>query len=164
MPLAFEILAVNKEQERLGLNYADLARRLGIKVGVRLVDDVQYRRRQQTFDFDVIQFRWLASLSPGNEQNFRWSSRAADSQGSFNFAGVKSPAVDAMIGALLAATSREDFVAATRALDRILISGHYVIPLFNAPNDWLARWKGIERPARAALTGAPLEAFWQVPQ
>jgi peptide/nickel transport system substrate-binding protein len=163
-PLAFEILAVNKEQERLGLNYADLARRLGIKVGVRLVDDVQYRRRQQTFDFDVIQFRWLASLSPGNEQNFRWSSKAADSQGSFNFAGVKSPAVDAMIGALLAATSREDFVAATRALDRILISGHYVIPLFNAPNDWLARWKGIERPARAALTGAPLEAFWQVPQ
>jgi len=103
-------------------------------------------------------------LSPGNEQNFRWSSRAAGSQGSFNYAGVKSPAVDAMIGALLAATSREDFVAAARALDRVLISGHYVIPLFNAPNDWLARWKGIERPARAALTGAPLETFWQVPQ
>ena len=161
VPLAFEILAVNKDQERLGLNYADLAKRLGIKVGVRVVDDVQYRRRQQTFDYDVIQFRWLASLSPGNEQNFRWSSGAANSQGSFNYAGVKSPAADAMIGTLLAAKTRDDFVAAARALDRVLISGQYVIPLFNAPNDWLARWQGIERPTRAALTGAPVETFWR---
>lgn len=164
MPLAFEILAVNKDQERLALNYADLAKRLGIKVTVRVVDDVQYRRRQQTFDFDMIQFRWIASLSPGNEQNFRWNSKAADAQGSFNYAGVKNPAADAMISAMLAATSREEFVSATRALDRVLLSGFYVIPLFSSPNDWLARWTGIARPARPALTGAPVETFWQAPE
>jgi peptide/nickel transport system substrate-binding protein len=159
-PLAFQIMVVNSDQERLAVNYAESLKRLGIKADVRLVDDVQYRKRQQTFDFDMLQFRWPASLSPGNEQNFRWSSEAADAQGSFNYAGVKDPAVDAMIAAMIAARTREDFISAVRALDRVLISGRYVIPLYNAPVDWLARWSDIERPAKPALTGAPVETFW----
>jgi peptide/nickel transport system substrate-binding protein len=160
MPLAFEILVSGKEQERLALNYVENLKRLGIAVEVRLVDDVQYRKRQQTFDFDMIQFRWPASLSPGNEQNFRWSSLAADAEGSFNYAGVKNPAVDAMISAMLSARSREAFVSATRALDRVLLSGNYVIPLFHAPTDWLARWNSVGRPDKPALTGAPVDTFW----
>jgi len=150
-PLAFEILAQDRLTERIALNYADNARRLGIAVVIRLVDDAQFQRRKQTFDFDVINAAWQSSLSPGNEQNFRWSSASADAQGSFNFAGVKSPAADAMIKALLAAESHEDFVAAVRALDRVLISGHYVLPLYNSPKLWIARWTRTMRPDKPAL-------------
>jgi peptide/nickel transport system substrate-binding protein len=110
----------------------------------------------------MIPFRWPASLSPGNEQNFRWSMAAADAEGSFNYVGVKNPAVDAMIAAMNAARSREDFVSATRALDRVLISGQYVVPLFYAPVDWLARWTDVARPAKPALAGAPVETYWSV--
>ena len=163
-PLAFQILVLNSEQERLAVNYAESLKRLGIVADVRLIDDVQYRKRQQTFDFDMIQFRWPASLSPGNEQNFRWSTQAADAQGSFNYAGVRNPAVDAMIAAMNASRSREDFVSAVRALDRVLISGHYVLPLYASPTDWLARWHDIDRPDKPALIGAPVETFWSRPQ
>ena len=159
--LTFEILVKSKEQERLALNYAESLKLVGVAVQVRLVDDVQYQKRLQTFDFDMIQFAWAASLSPGNEQNFRWSSQAAGSEGSFNYAGVKEPAVDAMIKAVLAAKSRTDFVSAVRALDRVLLSGHYVVPLFNTPDVWLARWTTIGRPEKPALTGAVTESFWR---
>jgi len=150
-PLAFEILAGDRPTERLALNYADSAKRLGIAVTVRLIDDAQFQKRKQTFDFDMIQAAWQASLSPGNEQNFRWSSAAADAQGSFNYAGVKNPAADAMIKALLTAESQEDFVASVRALDRVLISGHYVIPLYYSPKLWVARWTKSVRPDKPAL-------------
>ncbi len=87
----------------------------------------------------MIQLTYPASLSPGNEQLFRWSSDAAKTDGTFNFAGASSPALDAMMQALLAANSQEDFIAAVRALDRVLISGLYVVPLFNAPDSgWRA--------------------------
>lgn len=161
-PLAFEILVKNKEQERLALNFSEGLKLIGIQALVRLVDDVQYQKRLQTFDFDMIQTFWPASLSPGNEQNFRWSTSAAGAEGSFNFAGVQNPAVDAMIKAMLAATSREAFVSAVRALDRVLLSGHYVVPLYNTPEVWMVRWATIGRPERPALTGAVTETFWRV--
>ena len=93
---------------------------------MRLVDSAQFYERQKAFDFDMMQFTYTASLSPGNEQLFRWSSDAAKTEGTFNFAGASSPALDAMLQALIAAKSEEDFVAAARALDRVLISGFYV--------------------------------------
>jgi peptide/nickel transport system substrate-binding protein len=160
-PLRFEILVASYLQERLALNYADSLKRIGVEAIVRRAEEVSYRQRQQTFNFDMIQFRWPASLSPGNEQNYRWSRAAASAQGSFNYAGVDNPAADAMIAALLSARTREDFVSAVRALDRVLISGHYVVPLYNSRSDWLARWAHIARPERAALTGAPIETFWR---
>ena len=119
----FEMLAATRDQERLFLTFARDLLKAGIEVSIRQVDSAQYQARKTSFDFDMIQNSWSASLSPGNEQSFRWSAEAADTEGSFNYAGVKSPAVDAMIGALLAAKSREDFVAAVRALDRVLMSG-----------------------------------------
>ena len=104
-----------------------------------MVDAVQYEGRRLTYDFDMIENRWDQSLSPGNEQAFYWGSAAADQPGTRNYMGVKSAAVDAMIAALLRAEGGADFVAAVRALDRVLISGFYVIPLFYPPAQWIAR-------------------------
>ena len=104
---------------------------------------------------------WRASLSPGNEQSFRWSIKAAGNEGSYNFAGVKNPAVDAMIKALLAAKSRKQFVSSARALDRVLLSGHYVIPLYHTPGQWLAIWSQLKHPQKPSLWGLRLDTIWQ---
>ncbi len=159
-PLRFEILAVDPEQERLLLTYTRAIKRAGIEASVRIVDSAQYQRRKQTYDFDMIQNRWGASLSPGNEQTFRWSSKAADREGTFNYAGVKNEAVDAMIGAMLQAKSREDFVSAVRALDRVLMSGHYVIPLFHLPKLWVAHWRELQHPETPPFSGVDIDTWW----
>ncbi|HMK80711.1 MAG TPA: extracellular solute-binding protein [Xanthobacteraceae bacterium] len=160
-PLTFEILALNRDEERLALLFAAQLKRAGIVAQVRLVDAVQYETRRIAFDFDMIEARWDQSLSPGNEQAFYWSSAAADSRGSRNYMGVKSGAVDAMIAALLQARTREDVVAATRALDRVLMSGFYVVPLFYPPAQWLARWKTIAHPTAVPLLGYLPETWWR---
>lgn len=146
--LGFEITVTSRPQERLALNYARSLERLGIAVSVRLIDDVQYWRRLSAFDFDMIQWTWPASASPGNEQVGRWDSSNAERKGSLNYAGVKSPAVDAVLKAMLGAREREDFVAAVRALDRLLISGFYVVPLYYLPDTWLAHSRDVVMPAR----------------
>jgi peptide/nickel transport system substrate-binding protein len=145
--LAFEITVTSRPQERLALNYAQSLGRLGVQVAVRLIDDVQYWRRLSAFDFDMIQWTWPVSASPGNEQVGRWGSANAERKGALNYAGVKSPAIDATLEALLAARGREDFVAAVRTLDRLLISGFYVVPLYYLPDTWLARSREIVLPA-----------------
>ena len=117
---------------------------------MRLVDEVQFQRRRTSFDFDVMIGTWIASPSPGNEQRGRWSSAAANAQGAYNIAGVASPAIDAMIAAILAAESNEDFVAAVRALDRLLISGFYIVPLYYAPEQWIAYSAKLGRPEQDA--------------
>ncbi len=162
-PLAFEIMVVNNEDEKLALAYQRTLQRIGVKVSVRNVEDAQFQPRLQQFDFDMVRRSWGASLSPGNEQLGRWSSEAADRPSSFNYAGAKQPAIDAMIAAMLAARSHEDFVAAVRALDRVLISGYYVVPLFYLPDQWVARWNTIEHPRTTALTGYVLPAWWRKP-
>jgi peptide/nickel transport system substrate-binding protein len=163
-PFAFEILVTTKDQERLALAFQRDLRRAGIDARIRLVDAVQHDRRRQTYDFDMIQYRWDASLSPGNEQSFYWGAAAADAPGTRNYMGVKSPAIDAMIAAMLAAHSREGFIAAVRALDRVLMSGFYVVPLFHLPQQWVARWARIERPAATSLFGYLPETWWHVPR
>jgi peptide/nickel transport system substrate-binding protein len=161
---AFEILVTTKDQERLALAFSRDVKRAGIDARVRLVDEVQYDRRRLTYDFDMIQNRWDQSLSPGNEQAFYWGSAAADEQGTRNYMGVKSPAADAMIAAMLRARERDDFVAAVRALDRVLISGFYVVPLFHLPEQWVARWAHVQRPATTSLFGYLPETWWHQPQ
>jgi peptide/nickel transport system substrate-binding protein len=162
-PLSFEILVTAKDEERLALAFAHHLLRAGIRARVRMVDAVQYEQRRQTFDFDMLRYSWSESLSPGNEQSFYWGSAAADEPGSRNYMGVRSKAVDAMIGALLAAESREDFVAAVRALDRVLMSGVFVVPLFHLPEQWVARWAHIQRPATTSLSGYLPETWWHQP-
>ena len=151
-PFHFEILVVDRDQERLALLYARQLQRVGIEARVRSVDAVQYDRRKLTYDFDMIENRWDQSLSPGNEQSFYWGSAAAGVDGTRNYMGMRSPAADAMIAALLQASGRGDFVAAVRALDRVLISGFYVVPLFYLPDQWLARWVRIAHPRRLRFT------------
>jgi peptide/nickel transport system substrate-binding protein len=160
-PLSFEIMVTNRDDERLALAFAASLGRAGIAVQVRLVDAVQYQQRLATFDFDMIEYRWEESLSPGNEQSIYWGSAAAEQQGSRNYMGVKSPAVDAMIAALLRARERADFVAAVRALDRVLISGAYVVPLFYLPEQWVARRAPIRHPARTSLFGFLPDSWWR---
>jgi peptide/nickel transport system substrate-binding protein len=160
-PLAFEILVTTRDQERIALAFARDLKRAGIVASVRAVDAVQFDQRRLSFDFDMIQNRWDQSLSPGNEQYFYWGSEAADNQGTRNYMGAKDPAIDAMIAAMLEARERPAFVAAVRALDRVLMSGFYAIPLFNVQEQWIARWNRIERPEATALTGYLPETWWQ---
>jgi len=159
--VAFEMLVVDREEQRLALVYARALRHAGILVRVRLVDSAQYQRRRQEFDFDMVQHHWYNSLSPGNEQSFYWGTAAADDPGSRNYAGIRDEAVDAAIAALIAARARQDFVAAARALDRVLLSGQYVIPLFHLPRQWVARWRRIERPERTSLYGYQIDTWWR---
>ncbi|PPE79979.1 ABC transporter substrate-binding protein [Kaistia algarum] len=162
-PFAFEILLQDREQEKVGLAYARTLQRIGIEATTRTVDSTQYQRRVQDFDFDVIQTSWPASLSPGNEQGNRWSSTNVDVPGSFNYVGAKSPAIDAMLAALLAAKSQEDFVAAVRALDRVLISGHYVVPLYYLPEQWIAHWARVDHPQTQSVNGYTLSTWFAAP-
>jgi len=162
-PFAFEFLANTRETERIALAFQRTLARVGIDMRIRLVDSSQYQGRVTTFDYDMILGGWGGTLSPGNEQNNRWSAIAAEKEGSFNFAGAREPAIDAMISALLAAASREDFVAATRALDRVLISGHYCIPLFYLPKSRVARWSRIKHPGIVPISGYQLTTWWADP-
>jgi peptide/nickel transport system substrate-binding protein len=160
---SFEFLAVSRAQERLALAYAQSLRRIGVHMRVRSVDDVQFWRRLAAFDFDMIQWTWPVSASPGSEQRNRWSSAAADRSGSLNYAGVRSPAVDRAIDALLATEDRAGFVRAVRTLDRLLLSGSYVVPLFYPPEQWIAYDRSLKRPDRPPLFGFPLELWWREP-
>jgi len=162
-PFTFELLVNSRAQERLALNYAQSLQRIGIEPRVRLVDDVQYWRRLSRFEFDMVQWTWGATASPGNEQRNRWGTAAADRSGSLNYPGAKSPAVDAMIDVLLAAESRADFVSAVRALDRVLLSGFYVVPLFHIPDQWLAHDAGLKHPAGVPLLGSTIDVWWREP-
>ncbi len=164
--VAFEIMVKDRNQERLALNYASSLQRIGVEARVRLVDEVQYQRRRQKFDFDMMIGQWLASASPGNEQRMRWGSGSATQEASFNLAGAASPAIDALIAALLAAQSHEDFVTAVRAYDRVLLSGFYVVPLFHPSAQWIAHSTEIARPEHlpryaAPLFGPTLESWWR---
>jgi peptide/nickel transport system substrate-binding protein len=162
-PLAFEILATTRDQERIALAYSRDLKRAGIDATVRVVDPVQFDQRRLGYDFDMIQNRWDQSLAPGNEQSFYWSSEAAGIPGTRNYMGAKDPAIDAMIAELLRARDRAAFVPAVRALDRALMSGFYAIPVFNAGEQWIARWNRIKRPEANALVGYLPESWWQKP-
>ncbi|HEX3936287.1 MAG TPA: extracellular solute-binding protein [Xanthobacteraceae bacterium] len=160
-PFTFEIMVESRDDERLALAFSTMLARAGINARVRLVDSVQYEQRRVAFDFDMIEYQWDQSLSPGSEQSFYFGSAAADQQGSRNYMGVKSAAVDAMIASVLRARTRPDLVDAVRALDRVLISGCYVVPLFYLPEQWVARWSYIKHPARTALFGYLPETWWR---
>uniref|UniRef100_E6VK53 Extracellular solute-binding protein family 5 n=1 Tax=Rhodopseudomonas palustris (strain DX-1) TaxID=652103 RepID=E6VK53_RHOPX len=162
-PLSFELLVATREQERIALAFARDVKRAGITVSVRTVDAVQFDQRRLSYDFDMIPNRWDQSLSPGNEQAFYWGSDAADTPGTRNYMGARDQAIDAMIAALLRARGRTDFVDAVRALDRMLISGFYVVPVYSIREQWIARWNRIEMPNTTALTGYLPETWWSRP-
>ena len=159
-PLAFEILTRSSRQEKLAIAYKRGLEKLGIQVSIRTVDDAQYQRRVQEYDYDMVMQTYTASLSPGIEQIWRWGSRSRDVPGTFNFAGTADPALDAMIDNMLRAVTREEFVDAVRAYDRLLISGHYLVPLYHIDEQWVARWDFIGRPEKPSLYGFRYETWW----
>ena len=162
-PVSFEILAATRAEERLLLTYARALKQVGIDARIRQVDSAQYQRRKLNYDYDMLQYDWPVSLSPGNEQFFRWGRDAATTEGTYNFAGVKSAGVDAMIKALLEAKDSENFVAAVRALDRLLLSGDYVVPLFHPPKQWVAYWNRLKHSANTPLYGYQIDTWWSEP-
>lgn len=161
-PATFEIMTKNEDEEKLALAYSRGLDLIGIKASVRTVDPSQFEERRIKFDFDMVFYTWAASLSPGGEQVGRWSQKAADTPGSLNITGAKEPAIDALIDAMVAARSREDFVSAVRALDRVLVSGAYAVPLFHPPAEWLGQWTRIAAPATFPLYGYEFPTWWSV--
>jgi microcin C transport system substrate-binding protein len=154
-PFRIEILISQPTFERVVLFYKPSLERLGIEVTVRRVDDAQYENRLRSWDYDMIIASWGQSLSPGNEQRGYWSSQSADESGSRNFIGIKNPAVDALIERVIFATNREELVAATKALDRVLLWNHYVIPNWHYPFTRTARWDRFGKPEKMPTYGAP---------
>jgi len=153
-PYTVEFLAEDPSFERVFLFYKPSLDRLGITVTVRTVDDAQYENRLRGWDFDIITQSWGESLSPGNEQRGYWGSQAADQAGSLNLIGIKNPAVDAMIDRVIFAKSRDDLVAATHALDRVLLWNHYVVPQWSYGKVRSARWDRFGRPDPLPKYGA----------
>ncbi len=162
-PLAFEILLVSPAFERIVLPFVRNLKRLGVAVKVRTVDVAQYQNRVRDFDFDMIVGGWGQSLSPGNEQRDFWGSEKADIKGSRNSAGIRDKVVDALIEHLIAAPDRESLVARTRALDRVLLAGHYVIPNWHIRDHRLAWWDKFGRPKIIAKYGGGTEGWWVDP-
>jgi peptide/nickel transport system substrate-binding protein len=117
----------------------------------------------QTYDYDMIPVSWFNSLSPGNEQKFYFGSAARSAEGTRNYPGIADPAVDRAIDGLLTAVSPDDFVAAVRVLDRLLVNGIYIIPFFDAGGQWVARWASVGRPDLQPLPGFEATTLWRNP-
>jgi microcin C transport system substrate-binding protein len=141
-----ELLSDDANTERVMLFYKPSLERLGIAVTVRTVDDVQFQNRERNWDYDIIVSLWAQSLSPGNEQRDFWGSAAADRPGSRNLIGIKNPAIDTLIERVIFTKSREELVAASKALDRVLLWHHYVVPLYTYSKTRSARWDRFGRP------------------
>ena len=173
-PLRAEFLGYDQSAERYVLPYRQALERIGIGIDLRIVDAAQYQNRLRSFDFDITTSLWPQSLSPGNEQRDFWGSAAADRPGSRNLAGIKDAAIDALIEKVVFATDRAELVAATRALDRVLLAHDFVVPQWSSRVSRIARWNRFGRPdklpeyggaafptvwwwdeAKAAKTGAP---------
>ncbi|HTV45453.1 MAG TPA: extracellular solute-binding protein [Stellaceae bacterium] len=162
-PFTFEILLDNPQFERIVLPFVQNLKRIGITARVRTVDTAQYERRMDTFDYDMTVVLFGQSLSPGNEQRDYWGSKAADEQGSRNVLGIKSKVVDALIEELIDAPNRASLVAHTRALDRVLQYGYYVIPNFHLAAFRVAYWDKFRRPAISPKYALGLDTWWVDP-
>jgi len=160
--LEFEILLVSPAFERIVLPYTKQLKLLGVQTRVRTVDVPQYIRQIEAFDFDCIVSSWGQSLSPGNEQRAYWGSEAADRNGSRNYIGIKDPVIDGLIERLIFATNRKDLIIATRALDRVLLWNHFVVPMWHISYDRTARWNRFGRPEKLPdfSNGFPTIWWW----
>jgi microcin C transport system substrate-binding protein len=159
-PMAFEILLDDPNFERITLPFVKNLERLGITARVRTVDAAQYEYRMKQFDFDMTVILLQQSLSPGNEQVDFFASSSADTPGSRNVAGVRDPAVDRLIELIIAAPDRPSLVARTRALDRVLLWGHYVIPHFHINAFRVAYQNRFGRPAVAPKNEIGFDTWW----
>lgn len=160
-PMKVEFLLVDPLFERIVQPYLRNLERLGVKGTLRMVDSAQYTRRVSVFDYDILVATFAQSDSPGNEQRDYWGSEAADREGSMNLIGIKSPAIDKLIDKVIFAKDREELVAATRALDRVLLWNDFVVPQWYAPKVRIAYWNRYGQPATLpAQTPGFLQVWW----
>lgn len=160
--LRFELLLVSPLMERIALPFRKNLARIGVDMSVRTVDAAHYQDRLRAFDFDMVVGSWGQSLSPGNEQRDYWGAEAADRPGSRNLVGIRDPAIDTLVEALIAAPDRESLMVRTRALDRVLQWNHFVIPQWYAPVDRLVFWDRFGRPDKVPLQGVAgaFDTWW----
>jgi len=156
----FEFLILSPSLEKLALAFQKNLKTLGITMNVRIVDSSQYQARLLNYDFDMINAIWRVSLSPGNEQQFYWGSEVGKNDGSKNYAGVDSPIVDFLIEKIIGAKTRKELTTSIHALDRVLLWGHYVIPLHHSGIDRIAYWNFLEFPDKIPLYGIVIESWW----
>ena len=159
-PLRVEFLLVSPAFERVVLPFIRNLEKLGISASIRTVDASQYQSRLDNFDFDIIVASWGQSLSPGNEQRNYWSSAAAKTNGSRNFAGIENPAVDFLVDKIIFARDRAELIAACRALDRVLLWNHYVVPQWHIPYERTARWNRFGKPEKMPQFSVGFPAIW----
>ena len=162
-PLEIEFLIVSPLFERIIAPFIKNLEKLGVTSRIRLVDSAQYQKRLDDFDFDVIVGGVGQSLSPGNEQNNYWTTVAAETPGSRNFAGIKDPAVDSLVATLIAAPNRDALITASRALDRVLLSGYYVVPHWHIRSFRVAYWNKFARPAITPKYSLGFDGWWVDP-
>ncbi len=158
--LEFEYLFTQPSSERIASVFKDRLKTIGVIMTLRRVDSAQFVRRLEDFDFDMVTSVWGQSLSPGNEQREFWGSEAADRPGSRNLIGIKDESINSIIETLIAAEDREELAAAARALDRVLLWHHFVVPQFYNQVDRIARWSYIKRPDETPLRGLDLLSWW----
>jgi microcin C transport system substrate-binding protein len=159
-PVTVEILVQDPSAERIALFYKPSLERIGVTASIRVVDDAQYQNRLRSFDFDMIIDQWGESLSPGNEQREYWGSQTADVPGSRNTIGIRNPAIDALIDRVIFAKDRSELVAATRALDRVLLWNFYVVPQFTYGFSRYARWDRFSHAELPKYARSGLPSLW----
>lgn len=154
-PFAFEILITNGADDIINAAtiYVEGLKRLGIEARVTTVDSAQYKERTTNYDFDMTHYIRSLSLSPGNEQTLYWGSAGVTEPGTRNWMGMNSPAAEALIATMVAAADEAEFVAAVQALDRVLTTGRYVIPIWYSDVSRLAHRKELKYPERLPLYG-----------
>ena len=164
-PFEFEILLSSNTMERVALPFVRNLERAGIEASLRIVDASQYVNRLDSYDFEMVVLVRQQSLSPGNEQREFWGSAVADVPGGRNLMGIADPVIDELIDLVIAAPDRESLIARTRALDRVLLWGHYVIPQYHGPDTWIAYWDRFGRPPAPPRYGGPqsLTNWWVDP-
>ena len=158
--MSAEFVIVQPSFERIVLPYTQRLNQLGIETSIRTIDPSQYRNRLDNFDFDIVVGSFPQSLSPGNEQRDFWGSKAADRKGSRNLIGIKNPAVDILIEKIIFAKDRAELVAASRALDRVLLWNHYVVPQWYFNGLRLARWNRFSFPDKQPEYGFSVTDAW----
>lgn len=159
-PFSIEFLAQTPAQKRTMLLVREMWQRLGVDLAIRQMDSAQFWERLKSHDYDLVQWTWQASISPGNEQISRWSSAATRSNSVLNLTGILNPAADRVLEALVAARTTDDLFTAARALDRIIMAGHYVIPLFYPDRIWVAYWRHLKSPDSPTLAPTETDTWW----
>jgi len=159
-PFVMELLLIDPTFERVALPFRKNLARLGIEMNIRVVDTAQFINRRRDFDFDMIVASLPQSESPGNEQREYWGSSAADIPGTRNYAGIKNPVIDEIIEQVISAPNRDELVDATRALDRVLLWGYYVIPQWHIAKYRVAYWNKFSRPYTVPRYSLGFDTWW----